>query len=191
MPPFVTRHVCIVPSEVRTIETPIFGIILTIIITLLFLLIPIYLYGNRRRRNERRQRQRRRPIFLPAYDENGKNAQGQYNRYYDVSAFRVGLYSADGFLDPRKYPLALTDHGRQRMAERLGISNHEEQYRQAFEAYQFGKSALQLPASAAARLTEKQSQYGHSVILLYRNQLYVFSPDNVLITVYQNEDIIV
>ena len=50
------------------------------------------------------------------YDCNGRNAKGQYNRLHDG----VGL-RADGFYNPRRYPIALTTHARERMEERLGL----------------------------------------------------------------------
>lgn len=172
------------------------GIALTILVTALFLLIPIRLGENKRWRAIRKERRREnkraacRVYDQQGYDKNGKNDQGKYNRFYDVKAFQSDRHNADGFLDPRKYLVGLTDHGRQRMTERLGIQYYDEMYNLVFEAYQFGKSVRQVPASAAAQMEEKQKKYGNGIPLLYRNHLYVFSPDNVLITVCKNDDIV-
>ena len=81
------------------------------------------------------------------YNEVGRNRQGKYNRYYNVKCYKTDLYSEEGFLDIRKNPLYLTNHARKRMYERIGIKDSYSMDELAFEAYQFGKSKLQLMKS--------------------------------------------
>lgn len=121
------------------------------------------------------------------YNVYGKNEKGQYNRFYDLDAFRESDYSTDGFLNPRIYPVAVTNHARERMNERLGIDNNQKMDELAVQAYQFGKSARQVKKSAAAQMHEIEQRHENGVVLLYRNYLYIFSHENVLITVYRNQ----
>ena len=121
------------------------------------------------------------------YNEVGRNRQGKYNRYYNVKCYKTGLYSDEGFLDIRKNPLYLTNHARERMYERMGINNSQRMNELAFEAYQFGKSKLQLMKSERGIIEEKELEYGDSVILIYRGYCYVFSENNGLKTVYKND----
>ena len=102
------------------------------------------------------------------YNEVGRNRQGKYNRYYNVKCYKTDLYSEEGFLDIRKNPLYLTNHARERMYERMGIDNEDRMWVLAFEAYQFGKSKLQLMKSERGIIEEKEQEYDDSVSLIYR-----------------------
>ena len=138
-----------------------------------------------------------RPQIIPEYDnegynrygynEVGRNRQGKYNRYYNVKCYKTDLYSEEGFLDIRKNPLYLTNHARERMCERMGINDFHAMKEIAFEAYQFGKSKLQLMKSERGIIEEKELEYGDSVILIYRGYCYVFTENNGLKTVYKND----
>lgn len=121
------------------------------------------------------------------YNEVGRNRQGKYNRYYNVKCYKTDLYSEEGFLDIRKNPLYLTNHARERMYERMGINDSYRMEELAFEAYQFGKSKLQLMKSERGIIEEKEQEYGDSVILIYRGFCYVFTENNGLKTVYKND----
>ena len=121
------------------------------------------------------------------YNEVGRNRQGKYNRYYNVKCYKTDLYSEEGFLDIRKNPLYLTNHARERMYERIGIKDSYRMDEIAFEAYQFGKSKLQLMKSERGIIEEKEQEYGDSVILIYRGFCYVFTENNGLKTVYKND----
>lgn len=121
------------------------------------------------------------------YNEVGRNRQGKYNRYYNVKCYKTDLYSEEGFLDIRKNPLYLTNHARERMYERMGIKDSYRMEELAFEAYQFGKSKLQLMKSERGIIEEKEQEYGDSVILIYRGFCYVFTENNGLKTVYKND----
>ena len=121
------------------------------------------------------------------YNEVGRNRQGKYNRYYNVKCYKTDLYSEEGFLDIRKNPLYLTNHARERMCERMGINDTRRMNELAFEAYQFGKSKLQLMKSERGIIEEKEQEYGDSVILIYRGYCYVFTENNGLKTVYKND----
>ena len=124
---------------------------------------------------------------LQGYNEVGRNRQGGYNRFYNVKCYRSGLYSEEGFLDIRKNPLYLTTHARERMRERMGIREAYKMDALAFEAYQFGKSKLQLMKSERGIIEEKEQEYGDSVILIYRGYCYVFTENNGLKTIYKND----
>jgi hypothetical protein len=121
------------------------------------------------------------------YNEVGRNRQGKYNRYYNIRCYKTDLYSEEGFLDIRKNPLYLTNHARERMYERMNIKDSYRMDELAFEAYQFGKSKLQLMKSERAIIEEKEQEYGNSVILIYRGFCYVFTENNGLKTVYKND----
>ncbi len=121
------------------------------------------------------------------YNEVGRNRQGKYNRFYNVKCYKTDLYSKEGFLDIRKNPLYLTNHARNRMKERMGICESYKMDKLAFEAYQFGKSKLQLMKSERGIIEEKEQEYGDSVILIYRGYCYVFTENNGLKTVYKND----
>ena len=123
------------------------------------------------------------------YNEVGRNRQGKYNRYYNVKCYKTDLYSEEGFLDIRKNPLYLTNHARERMYERIGIKDSHRMNELAFEAYQFGKSKLQLMKSERGIIEDKEQEYGDSVILIYRGFCYVFTENNGLKTVYKNDKV--
>ena len=121
------------------------------------------------------------------YNEVGRNRQGKYNRFYNIKCYKTDLYSEEGFLNIRRNPLYLTNHARERMRERMGINEDCKMDALAFEAYQFGKSKLQLMKSERGIVEEKEQQYGDSVILIYRGFCYVFTENNGLKTVYRND----
>ena len=77
------------------------------------------------------------------------------------------LYWEDGFLDPKEYAFALTDHARERMAERFGIFDYDEMNELAFKAYKFGKSARQTDKITSAELRKIERKNENSVVLLY------------------------
>ena len=149
------------------------------------------------RRKPKSTPQKPKPQIIPEYDnegynrqgynEVGRNRQGKYNRYYNVKCYKTDLYSEEGFLDIRRNPLYLTNHARERMRERMGINVTYKMAALAFEAYQFGKSKLQLMKSERAIIEEKELEYGDSVILIYRGFCYVFTENNGLKTVYKND----
>ena len=121
------------------------------------------------------------------YNEVGRNRQGKYNRYYNVKCYKTALYSEEGFLDVRKHPLYLTNHARERMRERMGIKDSYRMNELAFEAYQFGKSKIQLMKSERGIIEYKEQEYGDSVIIIYHGYIYVFTENNGLKTVYKND----
>lgn len=73
------------------------------------------------------------------------------------------------------------------MRERMGINDPHRMEQFAFEAYQFGKSKLQLMKSERAIIEEKEQKYDGIVILIYRGYCYVFTENNGLKTVYKND----
>ena len=75
------------------------------------------------------------------------------------------------------------------MRERMGIVESNKMDTLAFEAYQFGKSKLQVMKSERGIIEEKEQEYGDSVILIYRGYCYVFTENNGLKTVYKNDRI--
>lgn len=117
------------------------------------------------------------------YDRRGKNALGQYDRLHDTFS------SEDGFLDPRRHPIAVTTHARQRIAERLPerVSGNADALAQ--EAYRHGRSKRQIKKSSAALIEEIEARHENSVVLIHRGYIYIFSQENTLITVYKNDRI--
>jgi len=174
-------------KEVNKVEY--LPIVLIVAIFLCFL--PLF------RRKPKSTTQKPKPQIIPEYDsegynqqgynEVGRNRQGKYNRFYNVKCYKTDLYSGEGFLDIRKNPLYLTNHARERMKERMGICEYDKMDALAFEAYQFGKSKLQLMKSERGIIEEKELEYGDSVILIYRGYCYVFTENNGLKTVYKND----
>ena len=71
----------------------------------------------------------------------------------------------------------------------MNVNDFEKMNELAYNAYCFGKSARQLKRTSAAQIREREEKYENSVVLIYRNYTYVFSSENVLITVYKNESI--
>ncbi len=97
-------------------------------------------------------------------------------------------YQLDGFLDPHEYDFALTDHACERMAERLGIYDYEAMKKKASLAYRFGVSKRQADSKTAGELNRIEMKNENSVVLLYDGCIYIFSRDNVLITVYRFDE---
>ena len=131
---------------------------------------------------------------VSGYNANGYTAYGRdknnrYNRMFDTYAFRNNEFSEDRFRNPQIYPFSVSDHAKQRMAERVNITGFS-MLDLAFDAYCYGKSSRQLKKSSAIYVKEIEDKYDDSVVLIYRNYIYIFSTDNVLKTVYKNDKII-
>jgi len=120
---------------------------------------------------------------IEGYNKLGKNHKGQYNRLHDTKS------CDDGFCSPKLCPIALTTHARHRMQERLGINDFHQMDVQAFDAYRYGRSKRQIKKTSAYLVEEIEQRYENSVVLIYRNVIYIFSCDNVLKTVYKNDRI--
>ena len=117
------------------------------------------------------------------YNQTGKNRKGQYNRIFDAH------FEEDGFYSIRRYPLGVTAHARQRMIERIPAQNLCDLDKLAHEAYCYGKSKRQVKKSSAALIEEIENQHNNGRVLIYRGYIYIFSEENVLITVYKNDRI--
>ena len=117
------------------------------------------------------------------YNREGKNRKGQYNRLFDA------YYGEDGFYNPKGFPIIVTPHAQQRMAERIPMQTPNDINALAREAYCYGKSKRQVRGSAAALMEEIEARHGSGIVLIYRGYIYIFSKENVLITVYKNEHI--
>lgn len=121
---------------------------------------------------------------LEGYSRDGKNCEGKYDRFRDTRS-----QEEDGFYDPLSYPVALTTHARERFAERLGIYDDRKMYDMTFAAYAHGKSKRQIKKTSAYLVEEIEREHENSILLIYKSYIYVFSRDNVLITVYKNDRI--
>ena len=60
---------------------------------------------------------------------------------------------------------------------------------QTKEAYRFGKSKCQIKKTSAYLIEEIEKRHQHGIVLIFRNYVYVFFCENVLITVYKNDKI--
>ena len=182
-------HYAIIIQEVNTVEY--LPIIFIFIVAIFLCFLPLFL----RKPKSTQKKPKPRPTSeydsegynRQGYNEVGRNRQGKYNRYYNVKCYKTDLYSEEGFLDIRKNPLYLTNHARERMYERMGIRDSDRMDELAFEAYQFGKSKMQLMKSERGIIEDKEQEYGDSVILIYRGYCYVFTENNGLKTVYKND----
>ena len=124
------------------------------------------------------------------YTIEGLDRKGRYNRMYDRDLCKDFCYTKDGFLSVISYPVCITTHGRERITERLHIVGKENIRKQVYNAYSFGKSKRQIKKSSAALLEEIETRNEtQSIALIYQGYIYLFSKDNVLITVYKNENI--
>lgn len=121
---------------------------------------------------------------LEGYNRDGKNREGKYDRFRDTRS-----QEEEGFYDPFVYPVALTTHARERFAERLGIYDNRKMNDMTFDAYAYGKSKRQIKKTSAYLVEEIEQEHENSILLIYRNYIYVFSRENVLITVYKNDRI--
>lgn len=121
------------------------------------------------------------------YNIIGRNNNGKYNRYYDRKIFESEDYSFEGFLSPEIYPIELTDHARERMVERLGISDYKEMDDLVFEAYCFGKSTNQMSKNEVNRYIKRENRHENTVIIVYKNIVFIFSSTNTLITLYRDD----
>lgn len=121
---------------------------------------------------------------LEGYNRDGKNREGKYDRFRDTRS-----QEEEGFYDPFVYPVALTTHARERFAERLGICDDRKMNDMTFDAYSYGKSKRQIKKTSAYLVEEIEREHENSILLIYRNYIYVFSRENVLITVYKNDRI--
>ena len=117
------------------------------------------------------------------YNQVGKNRKGQYNRLFDVYC------EEDGFYSIHRYPIGVTNHARQRMMERMLLQNPHDVEKRAYEAYCYGKSRRQVKKSSAILMEDIENRHDHSNVLIYRGYIYIFSKENVLITVYKNDRI--
>ena len=118
------------------------------------------------------------------YNTSGRNSKNQYNRFFDTQACE-----RDGFYSPQWHPVIITPHAEGRIEKRLGIKDKYKLKRQAMDAYRYGKSKHQIKKSSTCFIEEIEQKHENSVILIYKGFIYVFSRENVLITVYKNEKI--
>ena len=118
------------------------------------------------------------------YNRQGRNCKGQYDRFFDTTSSDV-----EGFYNPRIHKIFVTPHAAERFRERLGITDSQKMQKLATEAYRFGKSKRQIKKTSAYLVEEVEQKYDNSVVLIYRNVVYIFTCDNVLKTLYRNDRI--
>ena len=118
------------------------------------------------------------------YNRKGKNRKGQYDRFFDTTSSEQ-----EGFFSPDVYPIALTNHARARFRERLGVEDTYKMDSLAVEAYRFGKSKRQIKKTSAYLVEEIEQKEDNSVVLIYKNCIYIFTNENVLKTLYKNDKI--
>ena len=128
---------------------------------------------------------------IDGYKIDGRNVNGKYNRLYDKKSYVQSEYNKEGFLNPRIYPIAVTNHARERIYERYPGGENVDADDLAREVYAYGKSSYQLMKTSAFTLREIESRYDNGIALIHKGYIYIFSEENVLITMYQNEKVIV
>lgn len=125
------------------------------------------------------------------YKIDGRNANGKYNRLYDRQSYVKDRYSREGFLNPRIYPVALTNHARERIYERYPNGRNVNADKLVQEAYAYGKSSFQVMKTSSIFLKDIENRYENGTALLYNGYIFIFSDENVLITMYKNEKSII
>ena len=125
------------------------------------------------------------------YKIDGRNANGKYNRLYDRQSYVKDRYSREGFLNPRIYPVALTNHARERIYERYPNGRNVNADKLVQEAYVYGKSSFQVMKTSSIFLKDIENRYENGTALLYNGYIFIFSDENVLITMYKNEKSII
>lgn len=118
------------------------------------------------------------------YNQLGRNAKKQYNRLFDTTSCQE-----EGFFDPARYPIDISPHAVVRFSERLGVTDPAKAKRMTVDAYKYGKSKRQIKKTSAYLVEEIEQKEENSVVLIYKNYIYIFSRDNKLKTIYQNEKI--
>lgn len=117
------------------------------------------------------------------YNKDGRNQNKQYNRMYDTNS------ETNSFYNIKKYPFGITIHARERMMERMPLQNSHDIDKIAYEAYCYGKSKRQVRKSSVHFLEAIENRHDNSNVLIYHGYIYIFSKENVLITVYKNDHI--
>ena len=125
------------------------------------------------------------------YKIDGRNINGKFNRLYDKQSYTKDKYNREGFLNPQIYPVALTTHARERIGERYPNGKHINVDKLVQEAYAYGKSSFQVMKTSSVFLKEIETRYENGTALLFNGYIFIFSEENVLITMYKNEKSIV
>ena len=128
---------------------------------------------------------------IDGYKIDGRNANGKYNRLYDKQSYIKERYNREGFLNPQIYPVALTNHARERIYERYPNGENVNADKLVREAYSYGKSSFQVMRTSSVFLKDIESRYENGTALLYNGYIFIFSEENILITMYKNEKAIV
>jgi len=121
------------------------------------------------------------------YNRKGYNREGKYDRFFDVDAFAGSNVSTEGFYDPHLFEIGVTDHARERFAERMEIISYAEMDDIAEEAYRHGKTKRQLGRREAEHMIRKGRKYPDKTMILYDDFYFVFSQDNSLVTLFPKE----
>ena len=127
---------------------------------------------------------------IDGYKIDGRNVNGKYNRLYDKQSYIKDRYNREGFLNPQIYPVALTNHSRERIYERVSSYANVNADKLVRDAYAYGKSSYQVMKTSSIILKEIESRYENGIALLYNGYIFIFSEENVLITMYKNEKVI-
>lgn len=94
-------------------------------------------------------------------------------------------------MNPQIYPVALTNHARERIYERVSNSGNVNADKLVREAYAYGKSSYQVMKTSSVFLKDIENRYENGIALLYNGYIFIFSEENVLITMYKNEKAII
>jgi hypothetical protein len=125
------------------------------------------------------------------YKIDGRNANGKYNRLYDIKSYMQSEYNKEGFLNPQFYPVGVTNHARERICERYPDGENVNADNLARDVYAYGKSSYQVMKTSAVVLREIESRYDNGIALVYKGYIFIFSEENDLITMYKAEKVIV
>ena len=73
----------------------------------------------------------------------------------------------DGVLDFRYITYFYYSYARERIQERLGISEFQKMDLQTVDAYRFGKSKRQIKKTSAYLVDEIEQRHNHAIVLIY------------------------
>ena len=94
-------------------------------------------------------------------------------------------------MNPQIYSIAVANHAEERIYERYPNGENVNAAKLAREAYAYGKSSFQVMRTSSVFLKEIETRYENGTALLYNGYIFIFSEENVLITMYKNERVIV
>lgn len=93
-------------------------------------------------------------------------------------------------MNPQIYSIAVANHAEERIYERYPNGENLNTDKLVQEAYAYGKSSFHVTRTSSVFLKDIETRYENGTALLYNRYIFIFSEENVLITMYKNEKVI-